>query len=608
MKHLDKPDTETWRRRKATVERFQKTWRDRALEAEELYELRWAMDGIPDGIPITMPSTARAIIDEATDHSDFDPRWQRIFTPTYGLHEDAAKNSSALRGFFPGWLYYQTIYNNDVSPIRDFIKNLYLYGKAVFKTYYDKEEWHFAGDDESVKRNREMIVPIAMRSIHPTACFEDPSLGEKKWNIEVYKYHMLEVMGLYDNWTPEELDVDDALDAPDISVWDCYQIGEDAGVTGLWHQVLVDEGETTEGSSIVSEATEAVFLPNEPFPYDFRFSGMGRQSGGKYDEKARGLLFAVMSLLKAEGRRLTQLDAIVSAFAWPTLFVTGPRTRFRVAYGPNMVNYIPQGVQVTTVTPTIPQGPIQASLATLQAGIERGTFGSVIRGDKPANTTSAAQLAILSGQARLRFGSPKIHMEATLAKVYNKVGIIIKDVIKEPVTILQTNDTAETNPAKLVLSPSQIPDPMIVRVQVLSDPVEEQERAAQLGVFLFEHKIIDWEEAAERAGVQDIAEMRRRMIRDAVLFNNPAVLQPLGERYLLESGYDLATLTLEKTMRDLMILRAQSEAQNAILGGQAGANTAGSEPSPAGFQPQQTGGRPPPPTGGSATASGRASA
>lgn len=605
---LEKPTAENWRKRKQAVERYQQEWRNRALEHEDLYELRWTMDGIPDNIPITMPSTARAIVDEATDHSDFDPRWQRVFTPTYGLDEDAAGASGDLRGFFPGWLYYQTLYNNDVSPIRDYIKNLYLFGKAVFKTYYDKEEWLLPGDDDTVKRNREMIVPVALRSIHPMACYEDPSLGEKRWNIEVYKYHMLEVMGLYENWTPKELSLEDALDAPDISVWDCYQIGEENGVKGLWHHVLVDEGEVPDGGVTVSEATEAVFLPNEPFPYTFRFSGMGRQSGGKYEEKARGILFSVVSLLKAEGRRLTQLDAIVSAFAWPTLFVTGPRTRFRVAYGPNMVNYIPQGVNVTTVTPTIPQGPIQASLATLQAGIERGTFGSVIRGDKPANTTSAAQLAILSGQARLRFGSPKIHMEADLAKVYNKVAIIIKDVIKEPVTILQTNDTDETNPSKLVLRPSQIPDPMIVRVQVLSDPVEEQERAAQLGVFLFEHKIIDWEEAAERAGVQDIAEMRRRMIRDAVLFNNPAVLQPLGERYLLESGYDLATLTLEKTMRDLMIIRAQGEAQNAILGGQGGAAGGGSEPAPAGFTPQQTGGRPPTPTAGSATQSGRASA
>ena len=61
-------------------------------------------------------------------------------------------------------------------------------------------------------------------------------------------------------------------------------------------------------------------------------------------------------------------------------------------------------------------------------------------------------------------------------------------------------------------------------------------------------------------------------------------------------------------MRDLMVLRAQGQAQEAILGGQAGANTAGSEPAPAGFTPQQLGGRPPTPTAGSATQSGRASA
>ena len=612
------PDVADWQRRMRVVEGYQQAWRSEAARAEELYELRWSMDGIPDNIPITMPSTARAIVDEATDHSDFDPRWIRVHTPTYGLGEDAALASSRLRAFFPGWLYYQLSHANDVSPIRDYVKNTYIYGKAVWKVFWNKEEWPEVeaaeGETEAdlydrktkVKQQREFVMPILMRSIHPTALYEDPTIGKKRWAIEAYTRAAMEIRDLYADWAPERLSADD-LEDPNVNVTilDCYQIGEEDGVEGIYHQVLINEGE-----EVTSPATNRVFCPNEPFPYVIKFSGLGRQSGGKYEEKARGLLYAVDSLLRAEGRRLTQLDYIISAMAWPTLFVNGPRSKFRVAYGPNVVNYIPSGVQVTTVTPSLPTGPIQAALGSLQAGIERGTFGSVIRGDKPANTTSAAQLAILSGQARLRFGSVKLHMEAALMEVFQKVAILAKDAIKEDLTLWQWDDTDAETPAKLVIKPADIPAPFALHVEVMSDPLEEQERRAQFGTFLWEKGLIDWEDAAERAGVRDISAMRRRIIRDKVLFETPAVIQALGEQYLLESGYDIESLTLEKAMRDMLILRRQQEMQQSIMSPPGGANPMGDQPAgPNGFSPNQLGGRPgQTPTPGMAQANGMASA
>lgn len=616
---VDAPNAELWRRRKLMAERYQSAWRADALIAEELYELRWQMDGMPDNIPLTMPSTGRAIIDEATDHSDFDPRWIRVHTPTYGLSEDASADSSRLRAFFPGWLYYQLSHANDVSPVRDYIKNMYIYGKGVWKVFWDRESWPEAAVTEGMVESeayeaetkadkaREFVMPIIMRSIHPTALLEDPTLGEKRWAIEVYEHAPLEIRDLYSEWRPESLTTEQ-LEDPDhvITVLDCYQIGEEDGIPGIYHQVLIDEGD-----EVVSEATNRVFCPYEPFPYIVKFSGLGRQSGGRYEEKARGLLFAVESLLKAEGRRMTQLDYIISSMAWPTLFVNGPRSKFRIAYGPNVVNYIPSGVQVTTVTPQVPAGPIQAALATLQAGIERGTFGSVIRGDKPPQTTSAAQLAILSGQARLRFGATKIHTDAALMEAFQKVAYLAKYAVKSDLTLWQWDDTDAESPGKLVLKASDIPDPFVLHVEVMSDPIEEQERRAQFGAFLWEKGLIDWEDAAERAGVRDIAAMRRRIIRDKILFETPAVMQGLGEQYLLESGYDLESLTLEKAMRDMLILRRQQEMQASIFQSQGGMNPQGTpQGTPDGFSPNQLGGGVPgqTPTASSAMADGRASA
>lgn len=635
MAFLDKPDIERWVSRFRAVEEYQRVWRAEARTNELLYEQKWKMTGIPDNIPITIPSTARAIIDEATDHTDFDPMWIRIFTPTYGLDQDAEETAGRIRNFFPGWMRYNISHLNDVSPFRDYTKNMYIFGKAVYKVFYDKEEWpqlevpEGTKEDaarkmgEMVERDREFVIPIPCRSIHPLALYEDPTLGQKRWAIEVYEHDAMEVTGLYTNWVPmrvkddgSRMSVDEFLEqAPDerrVRIWDCYQIGREDDVDGIYHQVLIDETPAGEGEPttppLASSATgPAVFLPNEPFPYVIKFSGLGRQSGGKYEEKARGLLYGVQSLLHAEGRRLTQLDSIISSLAWPTLFVTGPRSRVRVEYGPNVVNYVPAGVQVETVSPQIPSGPIQSSLAVLQAGIERGTFGSVIRGDKPPQTTSAAQLAILSGQARLRFGAIKIHQEAALTESFQKVGRIIKDVIKEPITVWQVEDADQPEPSKLELKPSDLTDKLSLHIEIITDPIEERERRAQLAIFLLESGIIDVEEARERAGIRDTASMRRRVIRDKVLNESPMVLAALGEEYLLESGYDLESLALEKAMRDMLILRKQQEAQERIMGPTPGqVSQPGSAAS--GLTPAQLGGSPGAPTPSGAQQAGEASA
>lgn len=588
---LEAPTVSRWVARFKTADEFQKKWRVEARIAEELYELSWLPDFLPTNIPITIPSTARAVVDEATDHSDFNPHWIRMHLPTYGLEQDAESTSSRLRAFFPGWLAYQVSHTNDVSPSRDWIKNMYLFGKAVYKTFYDKSEWPLLDIPdgtseekaremkEEVERSREFVVPVILRSVDPLAVYEDPNIGEKKWVIEAYDSDALDILDRYAKWIPVDFTRSDIeKENPKVRIWDCYQIGRERidgkDVDGIYHQVLIDQA-PSEDSPMVAAATgkTPVFLPNEPFPYDIKFSGLGRQSSGKYEHKARGILFAVKSLLEAEARRLTQLDSIISALAWPTLFVTGPRTRFQVKYGPNEVNYVPPGVTATTITPTMPTGPIQQALATLQAGIERGTFGSVIRGDKPAQVTSGAQLAILSGQARLRFGSPHIQHEQTLMRVFSKVGIIIRDVIKHPIQLWQTNDTEVRKAGQLKVSPEDFPAQLPMHVEILNDPEEERERRTQLAAFLFEKGAIDLEEFRERAGIEDTAAMRQRVIRDKALLETPGVIQALGEEFLLESGYSLEALVLEKTARDLMILRSRQELEAQFQQAQGGANT-----------------------------------
>lgn len=597
-----------WGVRKRRVETFQQQWRAEAALNEDMYELRWEIKGLPTNVEITMPSTARAIVDEATDHNDFDPRWLKFQVPTYGLTEKAAEKAARIRAFIIGWLYEQVVTGNDVSPVRDFIKNLHLFGKAVYKTVAVLDEWPelevAAGATEDEAREareqltaeRRYATPIAWRSVSPMALYEDPAVGVKCWAIECYPKSAIEVIEQYGEYLDEStLAANSGDDDGTLEVWDCYQVGVKDGVPGLFHQIIVYCGvDPDTADDNYQSVGDSEFMAYHPFPYTVRFSGFGRQSSGKYEEKARGILSGAISLLQAEARRLSQTDAIVSALAWPTLFVTGPRSRFHVEYGPNVVNYVPSGVTATTITPQLPVGPLQTSLAVLQSGIERATFGSVIRGDKPPQVTSAAQLSILSGQARLRFMSIKIGHEAALTDVITKAATIARDVIDEDLTVWQVDDTDETKPADLVLKQGDIPDRFVCKVTIKTDPADERERDLQMAVFLFEKGAIDWEEMAERVGVTDVSAMRRRMIRDKILLNSPAVLQALGEQYILESGYDIESLTLEKTMRDMLILRTQQQMQSQIMAPPAG--PAGSPEKTAGMNPTVLGGAPTNPT------------
>lgn len=93
--------------------------------------------------------------------------------------------------------------------------------------------------------------------------------------------------------------------------------------------------------------------------------------------------------------------------------------------------------------------------------------------------------------------------------------------------------------------------------------------------------------------------MRRRVIRDKVLMESPAVIAALGESFLLESGYDIESLTLEKMMRDMLILRRQAEMYQKIMGGQnGGTNPDGSQPGNQTVTPNPLGGSPEAPGGG----------
>ncbi len=71
----------------------------------------------------------------------------------------------------------------------------------------------------------------------------------------------------------------------------------------------------------------------------------------------------------------------------------------------------------------------------VEADNDTGTFAAIMEGEQPQGVGSGYQAAILTGQARVRLEGTVNAAEYMLTKNCTNVGILVRDVIEEPVTV-----------------------------------------------------------------------------------------------------------------------------------------------------------------------------
>lgn len=507
----------------------------------------------PSGFDITIPSTARAVVDEAIDN--IDPDEIRIIYPPRGMTDEAQKQADNVTRFLVNLWYFWRQRAYDIDPLRDFMKNLFKSGKAVFKVVPDYTLWPEVDEEvldsltekkrkkliQDIKNIRENNTPLVIRSISPQNIMEDPTIHARKlWLIEKYQGDISEIQNYYAG------DVEEFRDTYDPYAYDIYEV---------WTATYMEpwSGKIHKGKHWVLVNDEVVREEDNPFddlPFVIKYSGFGRESyTGQPEIKATGF-YTVQnkSLFRAEIRRFSQFDAIMSQLAYPISILPDTLEDVEIILEPGVVNYVPddamEHVDKIFIKAPIPQPEYLSSLNMIQSQIERGTTQRAVRGAGVPGTDSAAQLGMITSQAKLRLDPVKRITENAMDEVNAMILSYIEHEFDAPVSVWAAE---ATGPSRYTIRPNQIKGRYRTKTKFMPNEEQARERKLVLANEAMSKGRMNPYDAYVYAGFDNASEMLERNFLYTVL-QEPEIMRAVGKRLAEEWGFDVAAAQLETLM------------------------------------------------------------
>lgn len=580
------------------VERVDRYYRNSILGFEEdnkFYE--GALDDyvkVPKGYHKNIPTTGRAVIDEAVDNVE--PYDIRIAYPARGPSEKAAKEAEIISRFLRSVIEYWRVNSSDIDVLRDFIKNLFKHGKAVLKIVPDYTLWPSIPDDEiedlklknpsklkerirQIKNIRASSFPLVCRSISPVHIMEDPSVDSRKlWVVEKYQMTTEDVRRRFEKY----IDTD--------SIWenDTYTIYE------IWTATYSDDnGNTHFGKHWIYFREDVVLEEDNPYdflPYIIKYSGFGADNqDGKAEHKAMGFYtIQVKSMLAAELRRFTHFDAMLQQLAFPIIFLPQDIEDLNPDVTPGGLNFVPMEVMEITknifIKADLPDAEYMQSLSIIQGQIERGTTQRALRGAGVPGTDSAAQLQMVTAQAKLRVEPLKKVCEGAIDNACELILRYIVDVFEEPLSIFAAEKEAVS---EWTVSPRMIGRKFRTKTTFMPSEEQIKERKILVAAEAMAKAQLNPYDAYKLAGFDDATEIIERNLAFEML-QEPQVRRAIAKRALEKWGYSTLELMIE-TMQDDMMAQQILAALQARLAGQMqpGTDVPGQMPQgPQGMPPQ----------------------
>ena len=511
----------------------------------------------PEGYDITIPTTARAVVDEAVDNVT--PSDVIVFYPPRSIGETPEKNADEVRRFVRGmWLYWRQR-SNDIDVVRDFLKNLFMSGKACFKVAPDWGLWPQLGEEtekelraegghtavmeavEAIERVREDNFPIFCRSIPPNCIMEDPTVGGRKlWVIERYTEGLAEVRNLYSKDAPELLEGFWPLDFPVHELWTATYVNPNGKVVKGKHWVFVNWEKVREEDN-----------PYDELPYVIKHSGFGREAyEGKPEYKAVGFYTRqTKSMFLAEARRFMQFDAIMSQVAYPIAFLPDDVTDEMISFSPGSVNYVPDSVMQNIgnvwLKAPIPDAEHLSSLQLIGNQIERGTVQRALRGAGVPGTDSAAQYGMIAGQAKTRIESAKSSTEEAMSEVSERALRFIDRIFKTKLSTFVGEDSARSHS----IGPKEIKGHYRTRIQFQPNEDAVKERKLVLANDAISKGGLSRYDAYVFAGFENPWELIERKNADD-LMQEPLIKRAMAKDVLKQWGIDADALELQERQEE----------------------------------------------------------
>ena len=468
-----------------------------------------------EGFDIIRPSTAKAIIDTATDHVDVNNIAIDVIPPS----ARARARAERLKKFYIGtWANLKT-------PVkRTAVGHSFLYGIGFMKVLFKSEEWPDApqmddfSDENEFKEvleawmeKRNIAFPIDVRNVNPKNIIWDDSRVGMKWAIEYYEREAGVIRRRYPEWASSK---DGAQMVNWLEYWDDEWAGYIADNQWVW-------GPYRHGYNFLPYIP---ILPADSLDWDT----------GPLHRRYRGLITPITSLLDAEARAVSQQEAIVRQYAWPTLDFQGPigpAETARTDYELLGKNLLPQGVTVARTQGGSVPADILQHLTMVGNYIEQDTFPNVVRGVRPRGVSSGFAISVMAGMGRLKFQGIADGMARAVEQCNSAFAKLVEHKIKGKITVHARSEVHNFDQA---IAPEDIKGFVENIVTLKAEAPEEREREAILAQNLYGSGIISLAEAQRRAGIMTPLEMQNEMAAERILQSpefQAAQIQAAAERF-----------------------------------------------------------------------------
>ena len=418
---------------------------------EDLYNTNLTLD-LPEGIePITVP-VGRWAIEDCTDQ--ISTASLRVFVKPRSPKKQV--EADKLEKFYLGCWHRVTQYRNH---LRDAAKHGMLYGMFCFKPLWDLSVL----DEESSP-----LLPLTLRVIHPRNLLPDPSSDPPRYVMEIKHMKLGQVMQMQwvkdSGWTPPNWDSNGlamslSSDVEWVEYWD----------KDYW---AID----CEGEVIKPPVEHGLGR----IPHVIQYAGFGIEpEGGKPEERVRGLLHDLGDIVAAVSRNYSLQEAIMLRYAGPVTDITSDNPEFEYKTVPGSKNYLTLTDSVIVRTPETPSDELLRQRSALLYTMDRATAPAVIRGERPTGVSAGYPIAILAGQARVKFDSVQKALNNACSLVNEIWATIVEKVIEEPITVWAKTPQGLIDE---VIKPSDIDGYTTNFCDLQAIDPQEEERKIRLGI------------------------------------------------------------------------------------------------------------------------------
>jgi len=450
-------DIESIKKKKTFLENYYGGLFAKFDELDTYYDLSFGIGAIPSKAEVYTPATARRAIDTATDHV-----MSLGINVNMQLWSETKKAKDLISNFDKfgkatiDWMIRTGRYN----IIRSVVKNMFLYGVGYLKgPLYIPRLREKGVEEEDWLGILSNTFPFYFRSVHPRNIMFDPA-EYPQYVIESFSRTIGSIRAVWPDYN-----FGDRSDTEEVSWWEYWSPTE--------RQYFVDENEILGGEDTKN--------PYGFMPYEIGYGGFGIESSdGAPESLIVSLIAPALSSYKAEARSKTAIQYLFETNAYSKIQLTEPPGEdLLITSEPGEPDVIPDHykAQVRDTAHVNPDmwrwlGMVDADQQRVMPTSVQGMQGKM---------TSGYQMGVSIGQARIGFDNTKKDIEKILAGVLNKMLIILKDVVQEPIGI--TGNFVEGG--AVTLKPANI-DYQIQHyaVNLDAETPEERDRRISLGIQL----------------------------------------------------------------------------------------------------------------------------